>query len=83
MVAGVNRDAGNIFKNTHSELSRIHSTSGGSSEASMRALSSKDIQSVTSIQKDVVEYEFDKGLADQKEDWRDENFERSFGGLFQ
>lgn len=82
MVAGVNRDAGNIFKNTHSALSRIHSSSGGLNEAGMRALSSKDVQTVTSIQKDVVEYEIDEMTYDQDKDLRNDNINRTFGDLF-
>ena len=78
MVAGINRDSANIFKNTHSELSRIHSPSSGASESDMREMSRKSAAAVTEIQRDEVEYQIDDMMDDQEKDWREENFERAF-----
>lgn len=77
---GRNHDsANNIFKNTHSELSRIHSSSGGASESEMRALSMKDVKSVTDITKDELEYEITDLMAEQDSEWEKDEIARSFG----
>lgn len=71
--------ANNIFKNTHSELSRIHSSGGASSEADYRALSMKDTKSVTDISKDELEYEITDLMADQDSEWEKDEIARTFG----
>ena len=78
MITGVNRDANNIFKNTHSELSRIHSSSSDFNESDMREMSRKSAAAVTAISKDELEYEIDDRMYEQDKKWRDENFERAF-----
>lgn len=79
MITGVNRDANNIFTQTHDSLSRIRSGSSGASESHLRDLSRKDTASVTSIAKDEVEYQIDDLMFDQGKEWQDEEFERAFG----
>lgn len=78
MISRVNNDANNIFRNTHSDLSRIRSGSGERSESQLRDLSRKDVASALETTKDEVAYEIDNATWEQDKDWEKENFERAF-----
>ena len=79
MISGVNQHSGNIFSESSNSLSRLRSSKGGASEADMRAISQKDVKSVTNITKDELEYEIDDMMFEQGKEWQDEEFERAFG----
>lgn len=81
-ISSHHSSANNIFSNAGDITSRIRSGNGSSSESDLRALTQKDISSVTNIEKDELEYEISGMMYDQDKELEKEEFERVFG-IFQ
>jgi len=83
-VSGGNPFASNAMRESDGMRSRAYSqtgSDGNGNEAGLKALSDKDIRSVTQITKDNLSYEFVNDMGDQQHNWDKDDWEK-LGDMF-